>query len=353
MGSALMGPVVIGLSSSQHRTFMRSMRNDEARVSCQLIATAPKGVLKITVKPSRRNQPIEHRIQTGKVELTCYEWHPELRDTGAPFLFAHATGFHGRVWDQTLHHLGPRWAFCLDQRGHGKSETALISNWEVFGEDLSKVVESLNLRSVIGVGHSMGGHAMVEAAVLQSHRFKRLLLIDPVIGPPDLYVDPPPLPSSIADEGHPAGRRRDLFESPEAMYARFRKKAPFCHFVPEALRDYCDYGLNASTDPPGFRLACPPQVEASIYMSARSNRKIFKSIEQVSVPVTVLRAKQPDPDRNMMDFSSSPTWPALALTFADGLDIHLPEASHFIPMESPALTARWVAQRDARQPEKS
>jgi len=303
------------------------------------------------VKPSRNTQPIEHRIQAGELELTCYEWHPELRDTGAPFLFAHATGFHGRVWDQTLRHLGPRWAFCLDQRGHGKSDAPLISNWKVFGEDLSKVVENLDLQSVIGVGHSMGGHAMVEAAAFQPDRFKRLLLIDPVIGPPDQYLDPPSLPASMADEGHPAGRRRDFFESSAAMYERFRKKTPFCNFVPQALRDYCDHGLRASAEPPGFRLACPPQVEASIYMSARSNRRIFESIKQVQIPVTVLRAKQPNPDRDIMDFSSSPTWPGLALAFGDGLDIHLPEASHFIPMESPDLTARWVAQRDARQPE--
>ena len=276
---------------------------------------------------------------------------PELRGAGAPFLFAHATGFHGRVWDQTLRQLGPRWAFCLDQRGHGKSEAPLISNWKVFGEDLSKVVENLDLRSVIGVGHSMGGHALVEAAAFQSDRFERLLLIDPVIGPPDQYVDPPPLPSSIANEGHPAGRRRDFFESSAAMYERFRKKAPFCNFVPQALKDYCDHGLSASGETPGFRLACPPPVEASIYMSARSNRRIFESIKQVKIPVTILRAKEPNPERDVMDFSSSPTWPALALAFADGLDIHLPEASHFIPMESPNLTAQWVAQRDARQPE--
>ena len=303
------------------------------------------------MKRSITNQPIEHRIQAGHLELTCYEWHPELRDRGSPLFFAHATGFHGRIWDQTLLHLGPRWAFCLDQRGHGKSETPVISNWSVFGEDLSKVIESLDLQSIIGVGHSMGGHAMVEAAVFQSNRFERLLLIDPVIGPPDQYVKPPDFPSSTADTRHPTSRRRDFFDSPEAMYERFRKKTPFCHFVPEALRDYCQHGVRASTDPAGFRLACPPHVEASIYMSARSNGRIFESVEQVKAPVTILRAKQPKPDREVMDFSSSPTWPGLAGAFADALDIHLSEASHFIPMESPALTAQWVAQRDPRRPE--
>ena len=299
----------------------------------------------------RENQPVEHRVRTDGVELTCYEWHPELRGVGPPVLFAHATGFHGRIWDQTLRHLGPRWAFCLDQRGHGRSDAPLIHDWQVFGDDLSEIVEKMDLKSVIGVGHSMGGHAMVEAAAFQADRFERLLLIDPVIGPPEQYIDPPSLPASIAHEGHPTARRRASFRSPEAMYDRFRKRAPFSRFVPAALRDYCEYGLTPCPDPAGFRLACPPEVEASIYMSARSNRRVFESIEDVTTPVTILRAKLPQPDREIMDFSSSPTWPGLADVFADGLDVHFPEASHFIPMESPALTARWVAQRNATLPD--
>ena len=50
----------------------------------------------------------------------------------------------------------------------------------------------------------------------------------------------------------------------------------------------------------------------------------------------------PGPDQTMMDFESSPTWPGLVHEFRQGKEIHLPDHSHFIPMEAPELVARHV-----------
>jgi hypothetical protein len=40
---------------------------------------------------------------------------------------------------------------------------------------------------------------------------------------------------------------------------------------------------------------------------------------------------------------SSPTAPNLAASFTHGVDTCLPEHSHFIPMESPELMAKLIA----------
>jgi len=97
----------------------------------------------------------------------------------------------------------------------------------------------------------------------------------------------------------------------------------------------------------GWRLACPPVVEASIYLgSARSD--VHGLIPAVKVPVVVLRAKGREPgDTNLMDFSKSPTWPGLAAEFPNGRDVFLPDHSHFIPMEDPELVARFIVDADA------
>jgi len=42
-------------------------------------------------------------------------------------------------------------------------------------------IDQYDLADVVGVGHSMGGHALVDAAAAEPARFVRLVLIDPVI----------------------------------------------------------------------------------------------------------------------------------------------------------------------------
>ena len=65
----------------------------------------------------------------------------------------------------------------------------------------------------------------------------------------------------------------------------------------------------------------------------------------LTLPVTILRARQRTADRDPMDFSSSPTWPELASRFAAGRDVPLYEMSHFIPMEDPQLMAEYILEQ--------
>jgi pimeloyl-ACP methyl ester carboxylesterase len=94
--------------------------------------------------------PQEHRLRANGVELTCFEWHRELRGRQPPILLVHATGFHARVWDPVVERLGERHVISVDQRGHGRSEKTAITHWEVFGRDLAALVRELGLRDVLG-----------------------------------------------------------------------------------------------------------------------------------------------------------------------------------------------------------
>ena len=59
----------------------------------------------------------------------------------------------------------------------------MISNWKVFGEDLSKVVENLDLQSVIGVGHSMGGHGALVCALRNPGKYVSASAFSPICAP--------------------------------------------------------------------------------------------------------------------------------------------------------------------------
>lgn len=284
----------------------------------------------------------EHRVRANGIELCGFEWGREHRGRGPSVLLVHATGFHARCWDPVVRRLGARHVVAVDQRSHGRSENAEITHWRELGQDLAGYVQGLGLRDIVGVGHSMGGHALVDAAAALPDRFGRLVLIDPVIASPEQYGGGGWMISNLSGEPHPTSKRKRTFASPDEMIARFRERVPYEVFSPEALEAYCRYGLLPVEGGEGYELACPPDREASIYMTSRTNGNVHESIRTLEIPVLVVRAKLPPADRSMMDFSSSPTWPALAGEFQNARDLHLADRTHFLPMEAPAVIAQLI-----------
>ncbi|MBI1179728.1 MAG: alpha/beta fold hydrolase [Alphaproteobacteria bacterium] len=285
-------------------------------------------------------QPVPGRAALGDVEIAYAEWRPHLKGRGPTLLFVHGTSFHGRVWDEVAAAL-PRWhAIAVDQRGHGRSTGEPVSHWRVFGEDLAGLVRALDLRDVVGVAHSMGGHSMIAGGAAVQDRFRQMILIDPMVAPPAEYAGGR---SSFLkpSETHPAAKRKRRFASPEEMIERFRDRVPYSLFTPDTLDAYCRHGLLPAADGDGWELACAPEMEASVYMASRTNGAIFDSIRALQTPVLVVRAVH-RPREGVTDFTGSPTWPALAGQFADGRDLYRPERTHFLPMEAPAEVAELV-----------
>ena len=109
-------------------------------------------------------------------ELAVWEWPGE----DPPFLFAHATGFHGRCWDYIIRRFPERHCLATDARGHGRSsQPELPYHWRIFGRDMTAVAEHFDVRDAIGIGHSSGGHTTVQAAALRPQTYRALLLVVP------------------------------------------------------------------------------------------------------------------------------------------------------------------------------
>ncbi len=295
------------------------------------------------VADDRSCQPTEHRVEANGIELAYFEWGRAHRAAGPTLLLVHATGFHARCWDPVVSRLGDQHVIALDLRGHGRSGKTEITHWKAFGEDLAAFVRALELTEILGVGHSMGGHALVDAVAQESSRFRRLVLIDPVIASPDAYGEGGWTLPTPEDQPHPTVKRKRHFESAEAMIERFKDRVPYSVFAPEALRAYCVHGLLPDLGRGGFELACPPEIEASIYTTSRTNAGIYESIASIDLPVLILRARLPPEDRGAMDFSSSPTWPGLKDEFRNAREIHFADHTHFLPMELPERIADLIS----------
>ena len=282
--------------------------------------------------------PQLHQLSSNGIQLACHAWRAAQRSGSPTLLMVHATGFHGRVWDPVIRRLPDRHVLAPDMRGHGRSEAAPFASWETFGRDLAGLASAMDLRGAIGVGHSMGAHALVQAAAFEPERFSRLLLVDPVVQAPSSY-HLPPVPAGTL---HPAAGRKRYFDSPQSMFERFAERSPYALFDREALQQYCQHGLRPAASGKGWELACAPEFEASIYPQARGNAGVFASIRALQIPVWVVRARPQDPSILPWDPLGSPTWPALAAEFRQGRDLVFPEQTHFLPMQDPALMARLI-----------
>ena len=284
---------------------------------------------------------VEKNAIVNNIRLTYFERGMEFRGLKPTLLFVHATGFHGRIWDKIIKSLGDFHSISIDQRGHGRSEKQKIQHWNEVVTDTSDLIEQLELAEIIAIGHSMGGHALIGAAAKAEHRFSRIIAIDPVIPEEAAFTDEAQSPFNEAKQ-HPTSKRRNNFDSPEEMAERLTPKGSFGLFDPEMMLDYCRYGLLPNEKGKGYVLACPPEIEASVYTSSRSNHDIYDAVRSLKLPVLIVRAKQPPKNRNVMDFSSSPTSPTLVSEFKNGREIHFADKTHFLPMEIPEEITRII-----------
>ncbi len=275
-------------------------------------------------------EPIQHTIKSGDLNLCVFEW----KGNSSPYLLVHATGFHARCWDKVIKFLGGKHVFAIDLMGHGRSDKPSPPiTTKRYCQNVIDTILALNLKEIVGAGHSMGGVTVTGAAAQLPERFQRLILLDPVIMNTELskyFEGVDPLTMHIA-------RRRREFASPEEMMKNLENRPNFSLWDKDVLRDYCVYGLL------GTKLACDPMIEAATYVAC-SDPWIYDELSKVIVPVDVVRARDVRPDDVPMSFACSPTNPKLASLFPHGRDIQLKNHSHFIPMEDPQLTADLINQ---------
>ena len=105
------------------------------------------------------------------------------------------------------------------------------------------------------------GIRTVQAAALRPQTYRALLLIDPTIFPLEYY-------GTAAPDASFTLRRRNVWASPDEMFERFKGRLRF----PTGGRRSC--AITATTvccrGMGQLVLACPPAVEASIYLNSKS-----------------------------------------------------------------------------------
>ena len=287
------------------------------------------------------------------VTIVGFEWEGE----GDPILLCHATGFHARVWDEAVRAMPGRRVIALDLRGHGRSDNPTPPiNWRLITDDVVSLVDDLDLKNVVIVGHSRGGYTAAEVVLTRPERFAALILVDPALISREQRKARSVAAAAAAPAAAPGAeapkrpnfdhiaRRRNEWASPDEMVERFASRFPFETWKPQVLRDYATYGLLPAPNGEGFVLACPPEVEAGIYAGGGNKERgdIYPSLKEIKIPVRVLRARPAVPGEHAPQFTRSTVTGELAAQFEHGTDVMLPDLNHFIVMQAPNLTARHI-----------
>jgi pimeloyl-ACP methyl ester carboxylesterase len=92
--------------------------------------------------------------------------HVVERGSGRPLLLIHGITLQAGIWAPQLHDLADRYrVLAMDVRGHGKS-TAGSDGFgrKIAARDVATVIDHLDLRDAVIVGHSMGGMILMEFA---------------------------------------------------------------------------------------------------------------------------------------------------------------------------------------------
>jgi non-heme chloroperoxidase len=79
--------------------------------------------------------------------------------SGPPVVFSHGWPLSADIWDDQMMFMALRGFRCVafDRRGHGRSSQPWEGNdYDTFAKDLASLIEALDLKSVILVGHSAG-----------------------------------------------------------------------------------------------------------------------------------------------------------------------------------------------------
>ncbi|MBR0681522.1 alpha/beta hydrolase [Roseomonas eburnea] len=84
--------------------------------------------------------------------------------SGQPIVFAHGWPLSGDAWDAQMLFFGQNGyrVIAHDRRGHGRSDQPWQgNNMDQYADDLAELIETLDLRNLVLVGHSTGGGEVV------------------------------------------------------------------------------------------------------------------------------------------------------------------------------------------------
>jgi len=200
---------------------------------------------------------------------------------GPPIVFSHGWPLTADAWEDQMFYLASHGYRCVahDRRGHGRSSQPWDGNdMDTYADDLAALVEALDLKDAVHIGHSTGGGEV--ARYIGRHGTKRVakaVLISAV--PPGLVKTP----------ANPGGMSIELFDGLRAAVVADRAK--FWKVFCESFYGYNRPGAKASDGVrDSFFLQCTLTGFPASYMciKAFSETDFTEDLKKFDVPTLIL-----------------------------------------------------------------
>jgi non-heme chloroperoxidase len=137
---------------------------------------------------------------SGNIQIFYKDW-----GSGQPVVFSHGWPLSADAWEDQMFFLASHGYRCIahDRRGHGRSSQPWGGNdMDTYADDLANLVEALDLKDVIHVGHSTGGGEV--ARYIARHGTKRVAKVVLIGAVPPLMLktdaNPGGLPMEVFDQ---------------------------------------------------------------------------------------------------------------------------------------------------------
>jgi len=253
---------------------------------------------------------------------------------GSQLLFAHANGYPPDCYSPLFKLLNNYQISAIHQRPLWEdSKPEDIDDWNPLTDDLLHFMNAEEMDQVNGIGHSLGGIALLRAALREPQRFSSLILIDPVLFLPYfirlwniLRI------LKLIDYIHPlipaARRRRRVFKSRESLTVSYRRKSIFKYFSDEALGATIN-GITCPLEDGSYKLCYSPEWEVQIYSTGVwRDLELWKKLPKLEVPLLIIRGAESD-----TFFESTGRLVTKKLPSAKVVNIE--KSTHLLPMEKP------------------
>ena len=173
-----------------------------------------------------------------------------------------------------------------------------VRTWKLFSDDLLQFLALNAAEPAIGVGHSIGAVVTLRAALREPHRFRALVLIDPVLFVPGFLFRWHVVRSlGLGDRLHPlipgAKKRRRTFDDLERLFERYRSRTIFRYMSDKNLRIFIE-GITRPRADSGYELVYSPDWEAQIYRTGMHDFDIWRELPKLQMPTLFIRGAETD-----------------------------------------------------------
>jgi len=179
------------------------------------------------------------------------------------------------------------------------SDPKEIDDWLPLTNDFLHFLDTHHSAPIACVGHSMGGIALLRAALQEPERFKAIVLLDPVLFPPYFIAFWNIIHKfEFGRRRHPlvkgARQRRREFDDLERLYKGYRRRSVFRYMDNEALRAYIE-GIACQKDDNSYQLCYSAEWEIRIYVTGIwRDMDIWRGLPQLEVPTLIIRGAETD-----------------------------------------------------------